>query len=128
MPDLTVSSDIDTFLAAADNAAARTALGLGNAATHAASDFDPVGAAAAAQSAVEAVIAALPAPPTADVGWTTNSDGGDKTKAIASESDINGLFSPFDSISFGSAAVLMAMASKIKALEAILALNKLPNT
>ena len=39
MADLTTSADIDALLAAADNAAARTALGLGTAATTAATDY-----------------------------------------------------------------------------------------
>lgn len=40
MADLTTSANIDTFMGAADNAAARTALGLGTAATTAASAYE----------------------------------------------------------------------------------------
>jgi len=51
MPDLTVSSAIDTFMQAADQAGARTALGLGSAATQNTSAFDSAGAAATVQAA-----------------------------------------------------------------------------
>ena len=53
MPDLTVSNDVDSMLAAADNAAIRTALGLGTAATTAASAYATAAQGALADSALQ---------------------------------------------------------------------------
>lgn len=53
MPDITTSSDIDAFMQAADNAAARTSLGLGTAATSASTDFATAAQGATADTAVQ---------------------------------------------------------------------------
>lgn len=75
--DLTAIAALSTtaygraFLALADAAAARTALALGTAATHATGDFDAVGAAAAAQAASQPIDSDL----TAIAALTTTSYG-----------------------------------------------------
>jgi hypothetical protein len=59
MPNLTVTADVDAVMAAANNAAIRTLLGLGTAALAATGDFDAAGAAAAAQAASQPLDADL---------------------------------------------------------------------
>ena len=59
MADFTVSSDIDTLLLSASNGAARTSLGLGTAATTAATDYATAAQGATADSAQQPPVEGL---------------------------------------------------------------------
>ena len=62
-----------------------------------------------------------------DTGWTNNADAGDKTASIPAQGDIAAMNYDLNNVNGSLGAVIIALCSKVKALEAVLAAQKLPH-
>jgi len=62
-----------------------------------------------------------------DTGWTNNADAGDKTASIPAQGDIAAMNYDLNNVNGNLGALIIALCSKVKALEAALAAQKLPN-